>query len=59
MCLLCIEIMKDRITFAEVDKALKEFVVPKEHKEELDKVIDEKFQIELPVGTQEVYEIKR
>lgn len=43
MCLLCVEIQKDKITFREVGRALSEFVIPKEHKDEFNKVVTDKY----------------
>ncbi len=54
MCYLCSEIIRDRITFKEVGIAMKEMDFTYEHLEELNKVIDEKFIIELPSGISKV-----
>lgn len=43
MCLLCVEIQRDKITFREVNRALSEFVVPKDHQEEFEKVAKDKY----------------
>lgn len=43
MCIMCIEIQKDRMKLNEVIKALGEFSVPIEHEEELFNVVVEKF----------------
>ena len=43
MCLMCIEIQKDRMKAQEVVRALGEFVPPKDHEDELFSVIVDKF----------------
>lgn len=43
MCLLCVEIQKDKITFREVYQALGEFTIDPNHKEEFMQLIDDKF----------------
>lgn len=43
MCVLCVEIQLDRIKFGEVKKALGEFVIPSDHKEEFFQLIEDKF----------------
>ena len=45
-CMLCIEIIKDRITLPETLYAMKEFVVPKEHKAELVKTMEDTFGVD-------------
>jgi hypothetical protein len=42
MCALCVEIQLDRIKFGEIKKALGEFVIPPEHKEEFFQLIEDK-----------------
>lgn len=42
---MCIEIMKDRLTFQEATRALGEFHVPPEHEKELEAVILSKFNL--------------
>ncbi len=46
MCLMCWEIQKDRMKVNEVVRALREFVPPKEHEEELQQVIFDKYGVE-------------
>jgi hypothetical protein len=43
MCLLCVEIQKDRMKLKEVVSAYKEMVVEKDHLKELDRVINDKY----------------
>jgi len=43
MCIMCIEIMKDRMSFQEATRALGEFHVSPEHEKELEAVILSKF----------------
>lgn len=46
MCMLCLEVIKDRITLPETLYAMKEFVVSEEHKVELVKTIEDKFGVD-------------
>lgn len=43
MCVMCVEIMKDKITVREVARALREFPIPEKHEEEFFKTVFEKF----------------
>lgn len=45
MCLMCVEIQKDRMKLNEVVRALKELTIPKEHEAELYSTITTKFPI--------------
>jgi hypothetical protein len=46
MCLMCVEIQKERMKLSEVVRALGEFVPPKDHEDELTDVIFSKFGME-------------
>ena len=43
MCIMCLEILNDRMKASEVIKALGEFKVPDDHELELEAVIKSKF----------------
>lgn len=45
MCIMCVEIIKGRMKFNEVTRAMGEFKVEPEHEKELEKVILENFSI--------------
>jgi hypothetical protein len=46
MCLMCVEIQKERMKLNEVVRAFGEFVPPKDHEDELTDVIFSKFGME-------------
>ena len=43
MCMLCVEIQKERMSLNEVYRAVGEMIVPEEHREEVTKVIVQQF----------------
>lgn len=43
MCLLCVEIQKDKMTFKEVYSAMGEFIIPDDHKKEVIENVKNKY----------------